>query len=230
MRFFDNVNRMSMKHVIELIDISLANSAGVKVLDNFNFSLRSGETVLICGSPGMKRIALVELIIGSYAPDSGAVLVFEKRLNIRKERALTKMRKKIGGVGGIFDLVSYQSVIENINYPLILKPESASSGKKKVIKILTDYGLLGKKEEKAINLSRGDKILAMLARATIANQPLLIIDEPLAGLDSDMASKVIDILKNLSVAGHSMLILTTDSSALPLPDAIEFIFEDGHLR
>lgn len=219
-----------MKYVIELIDISLANSAGVKVFDGFNFSLRSGETALICGPPGMKKIALVELLIGSYAPDSGAVLVFEKRLNVKKERALVNMRKKIGGVGGIFDLVSYQSVLENINYPLILKPESGSFRKKKVIQILTDYGLLGKKEEMANNLSRGDKILAMLARATIADQPLLLIEEPLAGLDSDMASKVIDILIKLSVAGHSMLILTTDSSALPLPAATKFEFENGHSK
>ncbi len=219
-----------MKHVIELIDISLVSNARVKIFDGFNFSLLSGETTLVGGPPGMKKMALIELLIGSYAPDSGAVLVFEKKLNVKKERALANMRRKIGGVGGIFDLVSYQTVFENINYPLILKSESASSGKKKVMQILTEYGLLGKKEEKANNLSRGEKILTMLARATIADQPLLLIDDPLAGLDSDIASKVTDILKNLSIAGHSMLILTTDSSALRLPDATEFIFENGHLK
>lgn len=98
------------------------------------------------------------------------------------------------------------------------------------MQILTKYGLLGKKGEKARNLSRGEKILTMLARATIADQPLLLIDEPLAGLHSDMALKVNDILKNLSVAGHSMLILTTNGSALQLPNASEFFFENGRLK
>ncbi len=219
-----------MKHVIELIDISLTINAGVKIFDGLDFSLQSGETALISGPPGMRKISLVELIIGSYGPDSGAVLVFEKKLNVKKERAVARMRRKIGGVGGIFDFVSYQSVYENINYPLILKSESASSRKKKVMQILTKYGLLGKKGEKARNLSRGEKILTMLARATIADQPLLLIDEPLAGLHSDMALKVNDILKNLSVAGHSMLILTTNGSALQLPNASEFFFENGRLK
>ncbi len=219
-----------MKHVIELIDISLTNKAGVKIIDGFDFSLQSGKTALISGPPSIKKTSLVELLIGSYAPDSGVILLFEKKLNAKRDRDVARIRRKIGGAGGIFNLISYQSLYENIDYPLILKSESGSSRKRKVLRILADYGLLGKKGEKPGNLSRGEKILALLARATIADQPLLLIDEPMAGLDSVMASKVTDILKGLSIAGHSMLILTTDGSALRLPDAREYVFENGHLK
>jgi len=219
-----------MKQIIDLIDISLSIKSSGKIFDGLTFSLPSGGTALICGPPNIKKTALIELIIGAYPPIKGVILLFEKKLEAKKGRATARVRCKIGGVGGIFDLVSYQTVYENIAYPLILKSESGSSRKKKVLQKLTDYNLLGKRREKAGNLTRGEKILAQLARATIADQPLLLIDEPLAGLDSEMSSKIIGILKDLSVAGHSMLILTTDGSRLNLPDAREYFFDNGALK
>jgi ABC-type ATPase involved in cell division len=219
-----------MKQVIELIDISLTSKSGDKIFDGLNFSLPSGGTAIIGGPPNIKKIALIELMVGSYPPDAGVVLFFEKKLDAKKGRIVSRIRKQIGGVGGIFDLVSYQTVSENVNYPWILNSISRSSRKRKVLQKLGEYGLLGKKQEKADNLSREDKILVLLARATIADQPILLIDEPLAGLDSEMATKVNGILNNLSVAGHSMLILTTDSSAIKLPNARTYFFENGTLK
>ncbi len=224
------VNRKAMKQAIELIDISLTSKFGDKIFDGLNFALPSGGTAVIGGPPSIKKIALIELIFGSYPPNAGVVLLFEKKLDTKKGRIVSRMRKQIGGVGGVFDLVSYQTVYENVNYPLILNSVSRSARKKKVLQKLGEYGLLGKKLKKAENLSREDKILVLLARATIADQPILLIDEPLAGLDSEMATKVIGILNNLSVAGHSMLILTTDSSALKLPNARVYFFENGTLK
>jgi ABC-type multidrug transport system ATPase subunit len=219
-----------MKQIIELIDISLTGKSGNKIFDGLNFSLPSGGIALIGGPPDIKKIALIELIIGSYPPDSGVVLFFEKKLDAKKGRLVSRTRKQIGGVGGVFDLVSYQTVNENISYPLILNSVPRSVRKKKVFHTLTEYGLSSKKQEKAGNLSREERVLALLARATIADQPLLLIDEPLAGLDAGMISKVTGILNNLSVAGHSMIILTTDSPAIKLPNACEYSFENGSLK
>jgi len=89
---------------------------------------------------------------------------------------------------------------------------------------------LSRKWEKTKNLSRGEKVLVMLARATVADQPLLLIDEPLAGLDKNMALTVRNVLKKLSIAGHSMLILTTDGSAFQLPGVSEYSIIDGKLK
>ena len=69
----------------------------------------------------------------------------------------------------------------------------------------------------------------MLARGVAVNQPLLLIDEPLAGIDSNAASKIMKLLDELSVAGHSMLILSSGQYEFEIPEAKRCKIVDGVL-
>jgi len=121
-----------MNQILELIDISLLNSAGSNVFDCLNFSLQTGETVLITGPTGTGKTSLIELLTGIQKPVSGSIFVFGKELNIKKERVLAEVRKNIGGIGGIFSLISYRTVFDNLTYPLILKGYGASYRKRRI--------------------------------------------------------------------------------------------------
>jgi cell division transport system ATP-binding protein len=216
--------------IVELADIEHTYGSGVKLFDHLNFNLISGETAIILGSTGIGKTTIVELIIGEKAPKAGAVLVFGEKMDPGDERLLAKARRKIGGVGGLFQPIGYQSVYENLMYPLILRGLGASSRRLKVTKILSNLNLYGKKGEKAGNLSRGERILLMLGRAIIADQPLLLIDEPLAGLDTRMSREVLELLQRLSVAGHSMIIMTTGQTGLQVPNATAYEIRSGRLE
>jgi ABC-type multidrug transport system ATPase subunit len=215
--------------VVELVDITYTHSDGARLFDGLNFNLKSGEAAVIHGSTGIGKTTLVELIIGKRAPESGTVVVFGEKIDPKSERLLAKVRRKIGGVGGLFRPISYQTVYENLVYPLILRGDRASARQAHVSRILSQLGLVGKKSEKAGNLSRGERTLLMLGRAIIADQPLLLIDEPLAGLDTQMASEVLKLLQRLSVAGHSLMIMTTGQTGLKMPNVTEYEIRDGQL-
>lgn len=208
----------------------MSNIAGKKIFDGLDFSLPAGQTAVIMGPTGSGKTSLIELIIGRRKPESGTVMVFNRKIETGGERQLSEIRNRIGGVGGIFQPISYQTVRENLVYPLILRGISASSRKRRALNILSQLNLLSKKNEKVRNLSQGEKILLMLGRAIVADQPLLLIDEPRAGLDAEMSSSVSAMLKRLAVAGHSLMVLTSSQTDLPVAYASRYRIENGKLE
>lgn len=216
-------------NIIELVDIGLSGFGGKKIFENLNFSLPEGRTAVISGPTGAGKSQFVKLIIGDLKAESGSVFVFGQFVKTNKPWQLAGIRKKIGGVGGVFGLISYQSVYKNLLHPLILNKKPVSFQKNKIEQVLNRFGLIGKRNERAGFLSQGEKIETMLARAIIADQPLLLIDEPLAGVDDKIAEKVKLLLVRLSTAGHSMVILTSNPDRLGIPDSLNFKLEHGRL-
>lgn len=216
--------------IVELIDITLTSDAGWGVFNGLNLAVNSGETAIIIGPTGSGKTSLAELLNGVRRPDSGTVLMFGKPVNVRRKSRLATMRRKIGGVGGQYRLISHQTVYENLQAPLIIRGETASRRKQKINQTLDDFNLGAKRRDRARTLSRGEQIIAMLARAVVATPPLLLIDEPLAGLDLETAGKVLDSLKRLAVAGYTMIILTTGRTGLEIPEAKEYYILDGVLQ
>jgi len=208
----------------------MVNQAGVKLFDQLNFSLKPGRVAVLVGSTGDGKTSLVRLLIGKIKPDEGTVFVFNEKINRIKERRINRIRQQIGGVGGIFWPISYHTVYENLSHPLILKGVKSALRKQKIQKVLNRFYLSGRKWSPVSQLSQGEKILLMLARAVVADQPLLLIDEPLTGLSPEMFKRVSDVLVKLSLAGHSMIILTSGMTAPKLPEAEEYILKGGRLQ
>lgn len=220
----------SSRSILELVDITLTDSSGQGLFDNLNFELKAEVTSVIIGPTGSGKTSLVELIIGAAEPDHGSVIIFGKHLNHKKIGQVARIRRKIGGVGGIYNLISYQTVYDNLVDPMIFRKESRTHKKKKIEKYLKELGLSSKKEALAGNLSQGERVQVMLARAIIADQPLLLIDEPLAGLDGAVKRKVIEILRRLSTGGHSMIILTTLEEDFGIPNPAVYRLDGGCLK
>nr|MBN2277505.1 ATP-binding cassette domain-containing protein [candidate division Zixibacteria bacterium] len=216
--------------IVELVDVSLANPGGREIFSEMNFTLTAGETAVIVGQTGSGKTSLVEMLIGYKRPDSGIVRVFGRNINLSSEGQIGLIRKKIGGVGGIFRTVDHLSVYENCLLPLLLNGEKTSVSRPKVMQILTQFNLLNKKGENAGNLSRGERVLLMLGRALAANQPLLLIDEPLAGLVESTSSMVLKRIQRLAVSGHSLIILTTGQTGLAISGSREYHISDGKLK
>ena len=221
MKLFDNI--------LELVEITLFGQSNRVLFDNLNFSLPEGKTAIISGPTGSGKSQLVRLIIGDLAPDSGSVFVFGNYVKFNQPYRLPRIRRKIGGVGGAFNLVANLTVKENLMSPLILNKKMASFQHDKITQILNRFDLLAKSNERAGFLSQGEKNEVMLARAIIADQPLLLIDEPLAGADPIISEKIKLLLIRLSTAGHSMLIFTTDPDKFGIPQSLDFRIEKGKL-
>ncbi len=220
---------MPASKVIELNNVFLKSDRGDQLFRDLNLSLDAGRAAVVVGGAGSGKSSLVELLIGARRPDSGSVEAFGELISSGRQGIIRKTRRKIGGVGGLFGLVPSFTVAENITYPLVLKVENRKTIKNSLFKMLTEFSLLQQAGEYPGKLTRVEKTLVQFARAAIANQPLMIIDEPAAGLDSSTFERILDFLARVSLSGRSLLILTSDTLPRDIPNADTYKFSNGAL-
>jgi ABC-type multidrug transport system ATPase subunit len=220
---------MSSENIVEFNNVYMTSDRGEPIFADVGLTLAAGRSVVISGPAGSGKTTLVEMLLGLRFPDSGSVELFGQCLRPRKGRLLKRIRRRIGGVGGVYDLVPSLTVAENVMFPLVLAAERKKVRRERLMKVLSEFKLLKQASLYPRQLTRVEYTLAQFARASIANQPLLIIDEPSAGLDPATYERVFEYLVRVSVSGRSMIILTSHTEKSGLPQCDYWQIKDGRL-
>jgi putative ABC transport system ATP-binding protein len=218
------------KPIVELTNVALKSDRGGTVFRDLNLKIMPGRSAIIIGPAGSGKTTLTEMLIGRRFADSGAVEVFGDLLTRRRKRVIRRVRKRIGGVGGPFELLPLLTVTENITLPLVLTATRKKIQRERLRKALTEFSLLNQANQYPSRLTRVERTLVQLARASVANQPLIIIDEPLAGLDVKTYRRIVDYLVKVAVSGRSMLILASETPSTDLPETDYYEIVNGVLE
>jgi len=216
--------------IIEIANVYLDTGKGDEIFRNLNFSLKSGRTAIITGGPGSGKTSFVELITGRNFAKSGSVEVFGNIIKSGKNRIINKVRKLIGGVGGVFELIPSYTVAQNIAFPIVVAAKSKKYRHERTLKMLTEFSLINRAGDYPHDLTRVQKTLVQFARASVANQPLIIIDEPSAGLDHTTSERIFKYLHEVSISGHSMIILCSENINYELPNMDYYEIKNGVLE
>jgi ABC-type ATPase involved in cell division len=204
--------------LVELYNVTVKNDRGDVVFRELNFVLQHGRSVVIMGSAGSGKTILAEVLIGRRFADSGIVKLFGNEIKPGKKRLIRKLRRQIGGVGGLFGLAPTLTVAENICLPMVITGERKRIQQERLRKMLTEFSLLKQAALYPDRLTRVENSLVQFARAAVAGQDLIIVDEPSAGLDHKTFERVYEYLVRVSVSGSSMVILTSDEMSQKLPN------------
>lgn len=180
----------------------------IKVLNNINFTIDSGETNAITGHSGSGKTTLLSLIAGLDLPDTGQILLDDENLCTMKENQLARFRaQKIGIIFQQFHLMPHLTARENISLPLeILKQESITQ---RVDDMLEKVGLSDRQHHVPAQLSGGESQRVAIARALIIKPKLLLADEPTGNLDIQTGNKISALLFDLVENENKTLILVT---------------------
>ena len=196
----------------------------LEVLNGVNISVEKGEKIVILGSSGSGKSTALRCINLLETPTGGQILYNGE--DITKQN-INKYRKKVGMVFQNFNLFPNMSVLENITLaPKAFGDDTDKNIEKKAIELLKRVGLEDKKDVYPNSLSGGQKQRVAIARA-LANSPeVLLFDEPTSALDPEMVKEVLDVIKELSEEGLTMLIVTHEMNfAKEVADKV--IFMDG---
>lgn len=221
---------MDKKYAVNIENVYLKSDRGKSLFEDITFRLESGKTAIISGSAGSGKSLFAQLLIGERFSDSGSVTVLGKILKKNRKKDLKKVRQQVGGVGGMFALIPHYTVSENIMFPLILNGERKSTRKEKLLKVLTEFSLLKQAGEYPDSLTRVENMLVQFARASIASQPLLIIDEPAAGLDANTSRRIFEFLKKAAISGRSTVILSSERPQHEIPGSSFYRLENGQIK
>ena len=201
----DSRSVLRFEHVSLLFDATPA-------LDDVGFDVPEGETRIILGNAGSGKTTLLKTALGLLKPDSGRVFVFGEDITHLKEAELFDMRAKVGILfqeGGLFDSLTIE---ENVAYPLLnqrLLRVPPSEALPRVEEALQFVELERTLEKFPSELSGGMRRRVGIARAVVAQPPLVLYDSPTAGLDPITASTIISlIIKERDLKNTTTVIVT----------------------
>jgi ATP-binding cassette subfamily C protein CydD len=214
---------------IELKEVSLAFDGGRRpALRGINFDLKSGEQIVMVGGSGAGKTTTLNLLLGFLQPDSGSIVVNDNPLF---DLSLDSWREQIAWIGQR-PILFHGTIRENI---LLGRPQAtddqvelaADSARVLNFAAHLPHGLETMVGERGIGLSRGQAQRVALARAFLKNAPLLLLDEPTAGLDAENESLVMEALTKLG-RGRTVLMLTHRLTNIKHADRI-LVLDDGRV-
>jgi len=165
-------------------------------LDSIDFEIPECCFHGLVGPGASGKSVLVRIAAGLIVPDSGSVSVLGTDIGGLGQVELQQVRARIGMLFQGNALFDYMTVGENVAFPL-RRLTDLKEGEilERVEERLVRVGLGGFSNRNPASLSGGQKKRVGIARATIAHQPLIIYDDPTAGLDPVTAAKIFDILR-----------------------------------
>lgn len=176
------------------------------ILNDINLELSSGEFVCIYGESGSGKSTLMNIIGGLDNNYDGKVKIDD--VSIKKLDLDNYRRDKIGFVFQNFNLIPYLTVFENVMLMLDMVKLKEKEKIKRTKEALRKVGLIKHSHKKPNELSGGMKQRVALARAIINEPDIILADEPTGALDKKNANKVLNILKNLSLEGKLVIVVT----------------------
>ncbi|MFC3396813.1 ABC transporter ATP-binding protein [Brenneria rubrifaciens] len=198
-----------------------------RILDHTTFSLQTGESVAITGVSGVGKSTIARLLLRLYDPHDGRIMVNGRDI---RDYTLESLRQQIGFVPQE-SLLFGLSIRENI--ALAVPGEVTDTQITDAAKLANAHEFITAQpqgydtilSERGQSLSGGQQKRLSIARAAIRNSPILILDEPSTGLDSENEQAVIEALVRL-MQHRTSLLITHNLAFAALTDKILFI-ENG---
>lgn len=187
-------------------------------LDGLNMTVEQGALYGFIGPNGAGKTTTIKTIIGLLVPDEGRVLVGD--IDVAREPG--RVMARIGYVPDSFGVYDNLKVSEYMEFFASCYGLAGLKARKRGQMLLEQVGLDDKAEFYVEGLSRGMQQRLCLARALIHNPPVLIMDEPTAGLDPRTRYEFKEILKELQSQGKTILI-----SSHILPELAEICTDIG---
>lgn len=202
--------------------------AGMPVLRGVDLVIPEGCLYGLIGPGASGKSVLLKTITGLFRPDRGRILVDGKDVHGMSELELQQFRLRFGMLFQNNALFDYMTVADNIAFPLrrmtkLSEPEIAD----KVADRLRMVNLPGFEQRMPAGLSGGQKKRIGVARATVMTAPIVLYDEPAAGLDPVTSQRIFELLrKEQRAAGATVLMVSSDlDRLLTVTDRVGMLFK-----
>ena len=197
----------------------------VVAVDDVSLEVKNGEFLTLLGPSGSGKTTVLRMIAGFEKPDSGTI-----KLDGKEVTNLPPYERDVNTVFQDYALFPHMSVIENIEYGLLVKGIEKTERKKRAEEALAQVQLPGYGDRKPAQLSGGQRQRVALARALVNRPKVLLLDEPLGALDLKLREQMQIELKALQRSvGITFIFVTHDQEeALTMSDRIA-VFNEGKI-
>lgn len=212
-----------MKKIVEIKNLKKIFCKGnICVANDINLTINEGEIFTILGKSGSGKTTFLRMIAGLETPDNGEIIIDNKTVFSKNENLEAKKR----GVAVVFQnyaLLPHLSISSNITF-------GSDASKADLKEVLEKTKLQGQENKFPHELSGGQQQRVALARAIINKPKILLLDEPLSNIDTELRSLLRAELKEMiKLFGITALFITHDKEdAFYLSDKIA-IMDGGNI-
>jgi len=201
--------------------------AAVQALRGVNAVVQENTMTAIMGKSGSGKSTLLNILGGLMAADEGSFTYAGSPVDTSSNRKLRKYRRdQVGFVVQYFALIDDLNVFENVALSLRYQGIPRREIKRRVKETLKLLGIESKIKAYPNELSGGQQQRVAIARAIVKKPKLILADEPTGALDVKTSAEVMDIFRQLTDAGNTIVIVTHDPKVAEACDEV-IVMEDG---
>lgn len=192
------------------------------VIERVSLELREGQAMALLGPSGCGKTTLLRLIAGLETPDDGEIWIADQMVAAKGRNTIPPRGRNIGFVFQDLALWPHLTVGGNLDFVLQSQRWERRTRKDRIDEVLRMVHLAPHADKYPSQLSGGEQQRVAIARALVARSQLLLLDEPLSNLDSDLKST---LLEELSVLQRRLNLTTLyvthdESESMSLADSI----------
>jgi len=201
-----------------------------QVLDDVSCEVQAGEIVILTGPSGSGKTTLLTLIGGLRSAQDGSLVVLGQELSRASHATLVAVRRRIGYIFQLHNLVGALTVLQNVMTGLPGDRRlSRAQARARALEVLDGVGLADRAQHLPGQLSGGQKQRVAIARALAGRPRIILADEPTASLDRRAGREVVDRIRALAQGeGCAVVLVTHDTRVLDIADRIIHL-EEGRL-
>ena len=220
---------MSILNLTDICKDYIQGKEPVRVLKNVNLTVEKGEYLAIMGPSGSGKTTLMNLIGCLDVPTSGTYELDGKDLKDLNDDQLADIRNQhIGFVFQSFHLLPKMDALDNVALPLLYAGVPLAERRARAEEALKAVELEERMHFFPNQLSGGQCQRVAIARAMVTKPALLLADEPTGALDTKSGNQIMDIFRQLSTEGMTIIMITHDPDVAACADKTYYIL-DGEL-
>ncbi len=198
--------------LLEIVDVR-ASYGSRAVLEGINLSVEMGEIVSLIGPSGSGKSTLLRVLMGLVPFAGGSVRLNGHAVDYASKTDVSALRADIAIVFQQYNLFQNMTVIDNVTItPAKIKRWPRDEVERHAIELLGRVGLSHRLNAYPDQLSGGEQQRVAIARALAVKPKMLLLDEITAALDPELVKEVLQTIKELSVGGLGLLIVSHEMS------------------
>lgn len=205
-----NLKKTYRRHAVE-----------VRVLNDLNLEVKTGEFLSIIGASGSGKSTLLHLLGTLDAPDSGSVMLDGQRIDNLPSRERDLLRNRtFGYIFQFYHLLPELNAIDNVLMPAYIHHsmfnwwQTRSQWRRRAEDLLKKVGLGHRIKHRPRELSGGEMQRTAIARALLMNPRVLLADEPTGNLDAESGGEIIKLLRELNREEGVTIVMVTHNTEI----------------
>jgi putative ABC transport system ATP-binding protein len=183
----------------------------IRALDDVTLDIDPGEFISIIGPSGSGKSTLMQIAGCLDTPTIGTIKLDGTMIQHATPRQLASIRnRKIGFVFQFFNLLPKLTVLQNVELPMVYGGASGKERHERAMQALKLVNLDNRTKHRPSQLSGGQQQRVAIARALVNDPKIIFADEPTGNLDSHTGELILQLFRQLSLEGRTIILVTHD--------------------